>query len=972
MHFTMRMLLIRFWTDKRMRMGTALMLSGLLSILIVMLASSGDGSVALDPAGSANQAGSASLSSASSIRYPAGATASRNPSKSVASDKVGGRAADDDDDNTNEDEDDDGGDGAGKGTRSKLQPQAQQSLRRPMSGAALRAAAEAKRSPTPSRSPTCTPLPSPTSTATVSASASPPLPIPPVVHMAWHSSVLPSGMTAAVAALKASNPDLDFRMYDAAHQRAFLRRHFPAEVVAAYDALKPQAYKSDLFRYALLWKVGGIWIDPKLTTPAAAYPGDAAEMAAALPGFSLAQLRSQGHLGFDRTWTEPDDADDAGSGASQAAGVASAGAPRHDSGPAPLIEPQQEPEGMGPTREQVGADHHDLEADAIVAASGAIAEPEADTNNRVSPEAESQEESPDQDVADSSSGSSSSAGGSSSSSTGSSSSESSGSAGSSAARNSGGGSSSSRNQLSSGRGSASASAGSLAARILQHDAANRDADANAASPGPGHAGPGPQLQQEQQPAVAQPRSLRRHSGRLAINDGRVDILMGFMVLPPGCPLMHAAVIAIVQHVKDRFMGRPGSGFLDITGPALLMALHRARPELVQPNTVFDLDSVLRGRDSSLAIRWRGGVILRPYQDYRAEQKQKDAGPSYVAAWFEGADAVYASAEFRTNDAAGSALGSASAGAHPPEHPRAFYGGFDQHMLHIAAATALQAARAQTADDTGSTHHALTGGWIQRLPMPLPAAHDPEGAPAPRKQDTSARFAGILQLAEEALDRPLRGHDSASISGSQPPVPYWELPHVAAGFYTGEAASARSGGSGGGGSPSRNLFLTWPTKALPPAETAAVAALRSKYGSGIVGAAAIAAGAAGALNTGSSGGINVIVLDDAGARELIADFYRREPEVLWALDALLPGAFRADLISFAVLHALGGIYMDMSKEEASEGAIGAILTAGRSSFAVDTTMPPGPVDVCHGIYPGESTWRSKGKVLDRECQMLLPA
>lgn len=46
--------------------------------------------------------------------------------------------------------------------------------------------------------------------------------------------------------------------------RSFICQNYPHQVLAAYDSLKPYAYKSDLGRYCLLYKYGGWYADISL------------------------------------------------------------------------------------------------------------------------------------------------------------------------------------------------------------------------------------------------------------------------------------------------------------------------------------------------------------------------------------------------------------------------------------------------------------------------------------------------------------------------------------------------------------------------------------------------------------------------------------------------------------------------------------------------------------------------------------
>jgi Glycosyltransferase sugar-binding region containing DXD motif len=53
----------------------------------------------------------------------------------------------------------------------------------------------------------------------------------------------------------------EYRFYTDDEARELLQKHFPPEVVSAYDDLNPGAYKADLFRYCILLIFGGVYAD---------------------------------------------------------------------------------------------------------------------------------------------------------------------------------------------------------------------------------------------------------------------------------------------------------------------------------------------------------------------------------------------------------------------------------------------------------------------------------------------------------------------------------------------------------------------------------------------------------------------------------------------------------------------------------------------------------------------------------------
>lgn len=55
--------------------------------------------------------------------------------------------------------------------------------------------------------------------------------------------------------------DLPHVLYNLESARSFLVQHMGCDVLAAFDKLKPYAYKADLFRYCVLYTIGGWYFD---------------------------------------------------------------------------------------------------------------------------------------------------------------------------------------------------------------------------------------------------------------------------------------------------------------------------------------------------------------------------------------------------------------------------------------------------------------------------------------------------------------------------------------------------------------------------------------------------------------------------------------------------------------------------------------------------------------------------------------
>ncbi len=87
--------------------------------------------------------------------------------------------------------------------------------------------------------------------------------IPLQLYTCWHTKNLPPLMKENFNFLVESNPKITFHLYDENECREFIKTHFDPDVLCAYDALIPCSYKSDLWRYCVLFINGGIYMDIK-------------------------------------------------------------------------------------------------------------------------------------------------------------------------------------------------------------------------------------------------------------------------------------------------------------------------------------------------------------------------------------------------------------------------------------------------------------------------------------------------------------------------------------------------------------------------------------------------------------------------------------------------------------------------------------------------------------------------------------
>jgi len=95
--------------------------------------------------------------------------------------------------------------------------------------------------------------------------------IPRIIHQTYHAKDLPEVLRDAVAALRALNPEWEHRLYDDDDIEHVITAMYPPEVLQLYRRIDPAygAARADLFRYLLMYRCGGVYLDVKaqMTTP---------------------------------------------------------------------------------------------------------------------------------------------------------------------------------------------------------------------------------------------------------------------------------------------------------------------------------------------------------------------------------------------------------------------------------------------------------------------------------------------------------------------------------------------------------------------------------------------------------------------------------------------------------------------------------------------------------------------------------
>ncbi len=113
--------------------------------------------------------------------------------------------------------------------------------------------------------------------------------VPANLFMTWFSKTLPPLMQENVDRIRQDNPEIQLQLFDDKDCEDFMVANYPVEVAAAFRALRPGAYKADLWRLCVLYKLGGIYMDIKLQL---------------VGGFKLSSLLTQEYFVSDGTYTD--------------------------------------------------------------------------------------------------------------------------------------------------------------------------------------------------------------------------------------------------------------------------------------------------------------------------------------------------------------------------------------------------------------------------------------------------------------------------------------------------------------------------------------------------------------------------------------------------------------------------------------------------------------------------------------------
>ena len=89
--------------------------------------------------------------------------------------------------------------------------------------------------------------------------------IPRIIHQTHYTADFPQELKDSIAALRAANPGWDYRFYGDSDIEQFIRKEYSDDFFRFYCRIDPSygAARADLFRYLLMYKVGGVYLDIK-------------------------------------------------------------------------------------------------------------------------------------------------------------------------------------------------------------------------------------------------------------------------------------------------------------------------------------------------------------------------------------------------------------------------------------------------------------------------------------------------------------------------------------------------------------------------------------------------------------------------------------------------------------------------------------------------------------------------------------
>ena len=89
--------------------------------------------------------------------------------------------------------------------------------------------------------------------------------IPLNIYQTWNShDTIPPKMKEIMDSIKTDNPEFNYKCYNNNDCIEFIKNNFDETILDAYNRIIPASYRSDLWRYCVLYINGGIYLDTKM------------------------------------------------------------------------------------------------------------------------------------------------------------------------------------------------------------------------------------------------------------------------------------------------------------------------------------------------------------------------------------------------------------------------------------------------------------------------------------------------------------------------------------------------------------------------------------------------------------------------------------------------------------------------------------------------------------------------------------
>ena len=84
--------------------------------------------------------------------------------------------------------------------------------------------------------------------------------IPKIIHQQWEGDALPDLLTQLARTWKEKHPDWKYEFWDGGRMESFVRTHYP-QLIDTYLEFRYNMQRWDAFRFLVLYKTGGLYVD---------------------------------------------------------------------------------------------------------------------------------------------------------------------------------------------------------------------------------------------------------------------------------------------------------------------------------------------------------------------------------------------------------------------------------------------------------------------------------------------------------------------------------------------------------------------------------------------------------------------------------------------------------------------------------------------------------------------------------------